>query len=94
MVLYAFKRTGRFSQTRFAFCVGKKFGGAVVRNRVRRRLREVCRLNEHKLDEKWDLILLARRNAEKLRFALLEKRFLSLCGRAGILRSPETAEEA
>ncbi|MBQ7502348.1 ribonuclease P protein component [bacterium] len=91
IVLYAFKRSGRFSETRFAFCVSKKFGGAVVRNRIRRRLREICRLNEHKLDVKWDLILLARRNAEKLRFALLEKKFLNLCGRAGILRSAETA---
>ena len=44
LVLYA--RRNRTGENRVGITVSKKLGGAVVRNRARRRLREVYRLNE------------------------------------------------
>ncbi len=84
LILYSLRhsRPGR----RVAFCVSKKLGSAVVRNRVRRRLREVYRLNQEKLAARWDLILLARPATRTARFQILESLFLSLAGRAGLLR--------
>ena len=83
-ILYTLRRPrpGR----RAAFCVSKKLGSAVVRNRVRRRLREVYRLNQEKVASRWDLILLARPATLKAAFPVLERMFLHLAGRAGILR--------
>lgn len=84
LILYCLRhsRPGR----RVAFCVSKKLGSAVVRNRVRRRLREVYRLNQEKLAARWDLILLARPATLAAPFQALENLFLSLAGRAGLLR--------
>lgn len=96
IVLYAWKRTrrDRAVEVRVAFCVGKKFGGAVERNRVRRRLREIFRKHQRELEQQWDLILLARQGAARVQFAKLEERFLSLCQKMKLLKPlPLKAEE-
>ena len=58
LVLYA--RPNRTATNRVGVTVSKKLGCAVVRNRVRRRLREVYRLNEDKFTPGWDIVVVAR----------------------------------
>lgn len=82
LVLYA--RKNRLGKNRVGLTVSKKLGGAVVRNRVRRRLREVYRLNEDKLTPGWDIVLVARSRCITADFLKLSQAFLSLAERAGI----------
>jgi ribonuclease P protein component len=49
---------------RLGLVVGRKTGGAVVRNRVKRLLREFFRLNKERMPESSDLIVLAKENIE------------------------------
>ena len=56
---------GRFvrndlEQTRFGFATGKRLGGAVVRNRVRRRIREALRAVAPSFKPGWDVLIIAR----------------------------------
>ena len=84
LVLYARKnRTGR---SRVGITVSKKLGHAVVRNRVRRRLREIYRLHEDSFCPGWDIVVVARSRAVDASFDRLTASYLSLAGRAGILR--------
>jgi ribonuclease P protein component len=46
--------------TRFGFLVSRRIGKAVVRNRVRRRLREAVRLRLSHIALGWDIVLIAR----------------------------------
>lgn len=46
--------------TRFGLSTGRRLGGAVVRNRVRRRLREVLRVMAPALQPGWDVLIIAR----------------------------------
>ena len=55
LVLYC-KRNGS-KENRVGITVSKKLGGAVVRNRARRRLRECYRLNEHRLRPGYDIVI-------------------------------------
>ena len=58
---------------RFGFTVTKKLGGAVVRNRIRRRLKEAVRLSAGPFcSSTHDYVLIAREGALKRRFADLQ----------------------
>ncbi len=46
--------------TRFGFATGKRLGGAVIRNRVRRRLREELRAMAQSFQPGWDVLIIAR----------------------------------
>ncbi len=58
MVLYC--RKNKLGHNRLGLTVSVKLGHAVVRNRARRRLREVYRLNSGRLRQGYDMILVAR----------------------------------
>ncbi len=85
LVLYA--RRNRTGTNRVGITVGKKLGKAHIRNRVRRRLREVYRLNEEKFLPGWDIVVVARSKAVEAEFSRLTKSYLTLAKRAGILRT-------
>ena len=84
LVLYA--RKNRTDTNRVGITVSKKLGHAVVRNRVRRRLREVYRLNEDKFQAGWDIVVVARTRAIYAEFNQLVDAYMSAAQKAGILK--------
>lgn len=84
LVLYA--RKNRTGQNRVGITVSKKLGKAHVRNFVRRRLREIYRLNEDKFQPGWDIVVVARTKAVSADFKRLTQSYLALAKKAGILR--------
>ena len=86
LVLYA--RKNRTNTNRVGITVSKKLGHAVVRNRVRRRLREVYRLNEDRFQCGWDIVVVARTKAIHTDFERLTQAYLQLAEKAGILQQP------
>ena len=86
LVLYA--RKNRTDTNRIGITVSKKLGKAHIRNRVRRRLREVYRLNEDKFLPGYDIVVVARSRCIEAPFDQLTKAYLSLAKKAGILTDP------
>ena len=89
LVLYA--RKNRLQENRVGITVSKKLGGAVVRNRVRRRLREIYRLNEERFLPGYDIVVVARSRAVDATFQELSAAYLTAAEKAGILR-PEAQQ--
>ena len=83
IVLYV--RKNRTNTNRVGITVSKKLGKAHVRNRVRRRLREVYRIHEDKFQPGWDIVVVARTRAINAPFHVLTENYLSLAKKAGIL---------
>ena len=53
----AFFRANQLPQSRFGFSIKKALGGAVVRNRIRRRLREAVRCHRLEIPPGWDIVI-------------------------------------
>ena len=83
MVLYC--RKNKLGHNRLGLTASVKLGHAVVRNRARRRLREVYRLNPPQLRKGWDIILVARSRTVTASWKELNDTFLRLCRKLDLL---------
>ena len=91
LVLYA--RKNRLDTNRVGITVSKKLGKAHVRNRTRRRLREIYRLNEARFQPGWDIVVVARSKAVDAEFSKLTRSYLALAKKAKVLL-PEEADNS
>jgi len=73
------------SLSRYGFSVSRRVGKAVVRNKVKRLLREILR--QTPLEPGWDIIFIARPRAATINYASLEKSAKDLLSKAQLLRS-------
>lgn len=87
LVLYC-RRNGS-QKNRVGLTVSKKLGHAVVRNRVRRRLREVYRLHEAEFLPGFDLVVVARSRAIDAPFDALSAAYLSAAAKLQLLQERE-----
>lgn len=71
-VLYYLARPGQ-AQFRLGISASKKIGNAVVRNRIRRVIKEIIRLNQQSIAEGYDYILIVRKPAVDLSYKEVEK---------------------
>ncbi|SFP77209.1 ribonuclease P protein component [Oscillibacter sp. PC13] len=85
MVIYC--RKNRLGRNRLGITVSVKLGHAVVRNRARRRLREVYRLNREKLKCGYDIILVARGRTLTASWTDLNDTFLRLCRKLDLVKA-------
>ena len=70
--------------TRIGLSVSRAVGGAVQRNRVKRRLRELVRERYDELETGWDLLLIARPDAARATYPELREALGSLLRRSSI----------
>ena len=84
LVIYC--QRNRRGHSRLGVSVSTKLGCAVVRNRVRRRIREIYRLNKAKMLPGYDLIVVARVRAGETDYQKLDRTYLRLLEQLDLLR--------
>lgn len=72
-----FRRNG-LERSRFGASVKKALGGAVVRNRIRRRIREIVRLNQTEIPTGWDMVIHPRGSVARAKFSELATELIGL----------------
>ena len=83
-----YRRNGR-KENRLGITVSTKLGGAVQRNRIRRRLKEIYRLNESKLATGHDIVIVARGASCSAGFKQLESSLMSLFARLHLMENAQ-----
>ncbi|MBR2733727.1 MAG: ribonuclease P protein component [Selenomonadaceae bacterium] len=68
------------------FAAGKRLGNAVIRNRVKRLMREAYRLNKNSLRRDFGMILVGRKFLVAAKLKDAEKAFLDVCRRAKLFK--------
>lgn len=92
LALYS-RKNGR-PYNRLGLTTGAKLGHAVVRNKLRRRLRAIYRLHEAELKPGFDIVVVCRAGAVTASYQRLERDFLRLARRNGLLRKEEMEKPA
>ena len=87
MVVYC--RRNRLGHNRLGVTVSTKLGCAVVRNRARRRLREVFRLAQGDMCQGYDVILVARSRAATVPYQKLNAAFYRALEQLKLLEKAE-----
>jgi ribonuclease P protein component len=77
-----FSRANSLPHSRFGFSIKKALGGAVVRNRIRRRLREIVRRHREGIPAGWDIVVHPKGAVAHANFAALSADLVRLLGSA------------
>ena len=83
--LVVFIRENSLDYNRVGFCVGKKVGNSVQRNRVKRLIKEVFRIYNPYLHQGFDLVFIGRHRASEMSYQQCKKDFLTLIKKSKIL---------
>ena len=90
-VLYHQPRDGR-EPSRFGFSVPRSAGNAVVRNRIKRLLREASRSLAPRITEPADVVVVVRAERRRWRLDELEEQLNDAAARAGLTTTRNTKE--
>lgn len=85
LVMYC--RRNSYGYNRVGYTVSTKIGNAVTRNRAKRRLREVCRLQLPGMKTGFDIVIVARRRCVEAKYPKLNGDFINACKELGLLEA-------
>ena len=88
LVMYC-RKNGR-GHNRLGVTVSTKLGCAVVRNRARRRLRELFRLSQGRMAQGYDVLLVARGRTARIPYRYLRRDYEAAARKLGLLSGEET----
>ena len=75
-----YNKESNFNYPRFGIAVGKKVGIAVIRNKLKRQLREIITKNKNLFKNKKDYIIIVKRSSLDLTFQQMNDSIVELIG--------------
>ena len=84
LILYI--RKNKLEESRFGVTITKKIGNAVVRNKIKRRIREIYRLNMYRIKDGYDLIFIPKKNVVDISYKELESALIHILKLSNMLK--------
>lgn len=93
LVARILRHAARAESNRYAVIAGKKVGGSVERNRLKRLVREAIRRLDPSLKPGHDIVIVVRGRLDEMpTLAVAEQTLSKICQRAGIVAKPQTGQ--
>lgn len=89
LVVYCYPN--KENSIKFGYSISKKIGGAVVRNRLRRLLKEICRKQQVLLVDGVDIIIIARKPVVDREYSQVQASLMNLFRKAKLLKEENNA---
>lgn len=86
LIIYVMKNDLNYS--RIGFSVTKKIGNSVVRNRTKRRMKEICRQNFGNIKGGYDIIIIPKKNVVDITYKELKSAIFHILKLADIKKLP------
>ena len=84
LILYVKKND--LNVTRVGYTITKKIGNAVTRNKIRRKMKEIYRLNFYNIKQGYDLIFIAKKSIKDISYNELEGSMIHIMSLAKLLK--------
>lgn len=85
--LVMYLRKNGLGYSRVGFTVTKKIGNSVVRNKIRRRMKEILRKNFDNIKGEYDIILIPKKNVVDIDFKTLESAMIHILKLSGVFKN-------
>ncbi len=92
-IIVVYYKRNSHSCNRLGITVGKKIGGAVVRNRIKRLIRESYRLSEENMYLGYDIVIVARSKCAEADFKAVNGSLKRILKKTGILKKEQILKE-
>lgn len=84
--LTLYKKKNNLKETRFGITITKKVGKAVVRNKIRRRIKEIYRTNLYRIKSGYDLVFIPKQNVVDITYKELESAIIHILKISNMLK--------
>jgi len=85
LVIYYLQKSGQ-SHFRIGLSVGKRIGNAVIRNQIKRYLRQAFHELEKNVEQPYDIVIIARQPTGKMNFHQIKKSLVHLLKKERLLK--------
>lgn len=80
-----FYKGNEFNHFRFGLSIGRKYGNSVSRNKIKRQVRSIMRLNQELINKAFDFIIVIKPKANTLTYEQISNEIISLLKKLKIM---------
>ncbi|QVK17890.1 ribonuclease P protein component [Mycoplasmatota bacterium] len=81
-----YKKQNNMEHFRFVVSIGKKIGNAVVRNKIKRQIKDIIYQKKSEIIENYDILIIVRPSVNNLKYLEIQKQLLNVFSKSKLIK--------